>query len=101
MQQISVPFGSGVRVTWLDSRAMSGWHHVRVGERIPATIVTLGMATRNDDIGLTVSTSIGFDGHMSIDDLTIPWVAITRVDMVPFGYDFDSEVVENTPLIAS
>lgn len=102
MQQIPVPFGAGVRVTWLDSRALSGWNPVRLGERRPDTIVTLGMAIRNDAIGLTVSTSIGLDGHASIDDLTIPWVAIQSVDSVPYGYEFDGpQVVENTTDIPS
>lgn len=93
MQQIPIPFGTGVRVTWLDSKALDGWNPTKLGLREPDTIVSLGQVTRNTEDGLTISTSIGLDGHLSIDDLTIPWAAVKYLDMNPFGYDYEGASV--------
>jgi hypothetical protein len=77
--------GKAVRVAWVDSSTRHGWTEKEIPGRT-GKIISLGYVTdvRNDC--LTLSTSIAENAD-SISPLSIPWVCIVDLVILPDGYD--------------
>lgn len=86
MQGVNIPFGSLVKATWLDSTALAGWVSMTRQKYNVTTIDTVGYVVRAhvEEAALTLSTSIanGLDVRQVIDPISIPWVSITKLEVL-------------------
>ena len=81
-QNPQLQFGTAIALTWLDSKALSGWQYGQnKPSHSPGVIRTIGRVVDNNKFGLTVTTSIGMNKE-TIDDLTIPWGAIYELEVL-------------------
>lgn len=85
MQRRRVRFGQAVILSWNDSRAFDGWHYDPSAPRTPAGIKSLGFVVQGNKEGLVLTTSVGSYGQ-TIDDLSIPWGAISELEILPGDY---------------
>ena len=87
MQAQSVPFGTAVRVEWVDSQNLIGWKYE--GTEYPiAKVVTVGFIVTSDKDSIVVSTSIA-NGSVVVSPTIIPWGAVQ--DLVYIGEDWNEE----------
>jgi hypothetical protein len=82
MEKIPLAFGDAVALTWYDSEMYEGWqYHL---EKIPQLklVESLGRVVHNDDIGLTLTVSIGGNRRAAMAPVTVPWQAIQEVHIL-------------------
>lgn len=90
MQRRAVKFGSAIQVDWQDSRAYSGWSYDPREKVTPAQIKSLGYVVQSNEDSLVITTSLGNAGQ-SIDKLSIPWRAISEIELLPGSGRFGPE----------
>lgn len=82
MQRRRIAYGTAVVVEWTDSRAFSGWSYDPTTPRPPAQLQSLGYVVQSNPHALVITTSLGTQGQ-SMDDLALPWGAISNLEILP------------------
>lgn len=78
MEALSVPEHSLVRVSWVDSNFVSGWHPRKAETHSFPTIITVGFVSHCDGKVLEIASTVGTDDGAKLNPLSVPWVCITE-----------------------
>ena len=68
--------GQAVTITWLDSRARTGWYKDKPPD--PSRIKTVGIVVTHDSDSLVLTTSMSDSGY-ALDPVSIPWGCVTNI----------------------
>jgi hypothetical protein len=74
--------GDAVRVSWRDSKSLSGWVPRTYHKFMPGTIESIGYVVKSDEEGLTLATSFSKDETLCYDPFTIPQGAIEACEIL-------------------
>jgi hypothetical protein len=73
--------GQGVRVKWLDSASLPGWHYKDPTDADVSVIVSLGLVVGTKPQCLVLTSSLDDSGG-AMDPLAIPWAAIQELNVL-------------------
>jgi hypothetical protein len=85
------PLNTAVRISWLDTTSLPGWHYTPEDETVDSTprqMLSLGYLVGQGPVAITLSHTISPQGVMDsktgrMDLLIIPRGCITRVQALP------------------
>lgn len=78
MKELQIVEGAAVRVFWKDSASKAGWREGPIAD--VAKIVTVGFKVHSTKEALCITHSID-DQWSTLAPLSIPWVAIDKVEI--------------------
>ena len=82
MRKKNLPFGTPIRVMWVDSSNRKGWIYNREELGEVTQVISIGFTLKSTPDTLTLASSIGNSGEM-LTPLTVPWKAITDLQEIP------------------
>lgn len=82
MQSTSIPFGTEVHITWLDSLSKQDWIYNNKDLPIPTKIKSIGFVASSDGDGLVITHSISSHPLAVSDPIAIPFGAILELIVV-------------------